>query len=148
MLSNKQMRQFAEFETLFKVVKDMRDDLRFEVNSDMQREQVEKRPFFDDKDVKLGSITCVMDSVTDAMNVEIVDRKAFAKWVAENIDSLLYDEVAQTVFNYTGEVPNGCDTVTVRKVKKGYVRAYPTKEYKAVLEKRAQSLLEGGEDAR
>jgi len=146
MLSNEQMVQYAEFDVLYKIVEGMRDDMRFEVNSTMQREKAEKLPFFDGNGKKLGSITCVMDTETESKRVEVHDRAEFEKWIGENADLLLYDDIAQIVFNYTGEVPSGCDTVTVSKVKKGYVRPYPSKEYKAEIIGRVNKMLEAGDE--
>lgn len=151
MLTMGQMADYLKADALLKAAKDLHGDMKAEVNADFGKRYYEtgdkSRDVLVDGE-KLGTLTWVPGKPTEYRDeIAIIDGDKYMSWCEENgfVKRVTMDDEVQANFEATGEVPDGCAVQVVPiNGRAGYVRATPTKEYKAVLQRDAVNLPTSG----
>ena len=150
MLTNEQLRDYADMKILMAEAKAMEKEMKAVVDAEFEARYMEDgtktRDVLEDGE-KLASLTWVPGQPAKEETVLLVDDpEAFHDWCGRHNCLVPNEEKALWILVQTGEVPDGCDVSTKYSGgKSGYVKATPTKPYKALFASKARKLLGGAE---
>lgn len=149
-LDMKQMADFADFLTMYGIAKEMKTDMKAEVDDEFGHDYAltgtKSRDAFIEG-VKVATLTWVPGTApSEDLEVVVDDPDSLFEWAMEH-DMLVPDmEKVQLHFEATGEVADGCSTIRrLTRGRRGYVKVTPTDERKAYIEGRVRGFLGEGE---